>query len=128
VSSFAKNIILNLKPFFSVVMFLVLPALVITTPFIIEIYNRLTSILGYNLGPVVNVLILVLFFGIKLLLMIRKAENSHVQYKQLFDYVAKHYLSGILYFFILLLSVGLVYCCGYDGGCLYDFDYNGVYN
>jgi hypothetical protein len=28
----------------------------------------------------------------------------------------------------LLLSVGLVYCCGYDGGCLYDFDYNGVYN
>jgi len=112
VSSFVRSMIINLRPFFSVIMPLVLSALVIISiPFIIEIYTMLTSILGEYIGSAVKVLYLVILFLTQLLLMIRRAKNSVVLYDRFFNFAANHYSSGILYFFILLLSVGLVYCC-----------------
>lgn len=76
VSSFVRTIITNLEPFFSVIITLVLSVLIITNiPFISDIYDWLTSILGEDLRSVVNGLFLVILFLFKLLLMIRKAEN-----------------------------------------------------
>ena len=101
VSSFVRSMIMNLRPFFSVIMPLVLSALVIISiPFIIEIYTMLTSILGEFIGSAVEVLFLVILFLSKLLLMIRRAKKSAVLYDKFFNFTADHYSSGILYFFI----------------------------
>ena len=59
----------------------------------------------------VSILLSVLFFSIKLLLMIRRANKSAALYNIFFNFLANHYVSGILYFSIFLLSVGLVYLC-----------------
>ena len=112
VNSFVRSIIINLRPFFSQIMPLVLYALVmISTPFIIDIYTMLTSILGEYIGSAVNALYLVILLFCKILLMIRRANKSAVLYDRFFKFAANHISSGILYFFILLLSVALVYCC-----------------
>lgn len=100
-------------------MSLVLSALVLfSTPFIVEIYTMLTSILSEYIGSAVKVLFLVTLFLIKLLLMIRRAKKSAVLYDRFFNFSANHYSSGILYFFILLLAVGLVYFCACDCNCV----------
>jgi len=112
VSPFVRFIITIFIPFFGVITSLVLSVLIITNPpFISDIYAWLTSILGNDIMSGVDALFFVIFFLIKLLLMIRKANKSAVLYDRLFSFAAKHYSSGILYFFILLLSVGLVYLC-----------------
>jgi hypothetical protein len=119
VSSFVRSMIINLKPFFSVIISLVLPALVIIdTSFIIEIYTMLNSIVGKYIALAGMVLYLVILFLIRLLLMIRRANKSAVLFDRFFNFAANHYSSGILYFFILLLSVGLIYCCVCDCNCV----------
>ena len=113
--------IIHLRPFFSIIMSLVSSALaILSTPFIIEICTMLTSILGEYIGSTVTMLYLVILFLINLLLMIRRANNSAVLYDRFFNFAANHYSSGILYFFILLLSVGLAYYCVYDCNCVCD--------
>lgn len=119
VSSFVRSMIMNLRPFFSAIMPLVLSALVIiSTPFIIEIYTMLINIVSEHIMLTISMLFSVLYFLIRLLLMIRRAKNSAVLYDRFFNFAANHYSSGILYFFILLLSVGLVYCCVCDCNCV----------
>jgi hypothetical protein len=43
--------------------------------------------------------------------MIRKAQNSIGKYDLLFKFLATNRLSIVVYSLIVLLSVGLVYCC-----------------
>jgi hypothetical protein len=113
--------VISLIPLFRVIMYLVLSALsIISMPFIIEIYTMLTSILGQSIGSAVKVLYLVILFLINLLLIIRRAKNSAVLWDRLFNFAANHYSSGILYFFILLLSVLLAYFCACDCNCICD--------
>jgi len=40
--------------------------------------------------------------------MIRRAKNYADRYDKLFEFIANHYTSGLLYLFILLVSVLLV--------------------
>ena len=68
--------------------------------------------LGEYIMYTVKLMFWVIFFLIKLLLMIRKATKSAGLYVRFFNFAANHYSSGLLCFVILLLSVGLVYCCG----------------
>ena len=101
VSSFVRSMIMNLRPFFSAIVPLVLSALVIlSTPFIIEIYTMLMDIVSEHIMLTITMLFSVLYFLIRLLLMIRRAKNSAVLYDRFFNFAANHYSSGILYFFI----------------------------
>jgi hypothetical protein len=119
VSSFVRSMIMNLRPFFSAIVPLVLSALVIlSTPFIIEIYTMLMDIVSEHIMLAITMLFSVLYFLIRLLLMIRRAKNSAVLCDRFFNFAANNYSSGILYFFIWLLSVGLVYCCVCDCNCV----------
>jgi hypothetical protein len=104
-----RSLIIHLRPLLFVIITLVLSPLVfISIPFIIEIYTMLTTILGQNIGNVVYGLFLIILYLIKLLLMIRRTNKSSGLYDKYFNFLANHFSSGILYFFILLVSVGLV--------------------
>jgi hypothetical protein len=121
--SFLKKIILYIIPLLNIIMaFLFITFILNITPYI---YSILNTILGQHITLAVEVLFLVILYLVKLLLMIRRANKSYGIYDKLFIFVGNHYSSGILYFCILLLSVGLVYLCGCDcnsvfhcnGGC-----------
>ena len=112
VSWFVRSIIINLRPFFSAIMPLVLYALgIISISFIIKIDAMLIDIVGEPIMSIIRRLFLVLCFLINLLLMIRKAKNSVGKYDWLFKFLATNRLSIVIYSLIVLISVGLVYCC-----------------
>jgi len=122
-SSFVRGMIMYLRPFFSAIIPFVLAALLPLVldylPLIKEVYTKLVNILGEHL-IIISMLFSVLYFLFKLLLVIRRANNSIGRYDRFFNFAANHYSSGILYFFILLLSVGLVYLCVCDCNCVCD--------
>lgn len=93
---------------------------IISTPLIVGIYNMLINIVTEHIMWTISILFSVIYFLIKLLLMIRRAKYSTVLYDKFFNFAANHYLSGILYFFILLLSIVLVYSCVWFQLCLWS--------
>jgi len=129
---FVRIMLTNLKPFFTSLMPLFSAALfmLITTlfmligPFTIEVYTLLINLCGEQVKYIILMLFYFLCFLARLLLMIRKAQKLTVQYNKLivqydklFYFAANHYKSVIIYFFILLLSVALVYLCICDCNC-----------
>jgi hypothetical protein len=92
VPSFVRSMIMNLRPFFSAIMPLVLSALVIISiHFNIEIYTMLINIVSKHIMLTISMLFSVLYFLIRLLLMIRRAKNSAVLYDRFFNFAANHY-------------------------------------
>ena len=121
VSPLVVSMINHLRPLLSLIIPLVLSALtLISLSFISDIHILLTSMLGEIFGSVLWGLWIVIVFLLRLVLMIRKAKKSVVLYEKFFNFAANHYSSWILYFFIFLLSVGLVYCCGCNCNCVCD--------
>ena len=112
IPSFVRVMVIKLIPLFSVIIGLVSCLIIINIPFIPDIYNWLTSILGEYIASIVGVLFLVINFLISLLLMVRRVHKSIGKYDNLFEYISVHRSSIVMYFFIILLSVGLVYACG----------------
>jgi len=129
------NILLILGPIRLTAFTYIKPMLVFLTPLLLGLiyFMLFYSFLNYILcikeffigmfcnkyiGLAVYTLFLIIWFLIKLLLIIRRAINSAGLYDRLFKYAANYYLSGILYFIILLLSVGLVYYS--DCNCVCD--------
>lgn len=80
--------------------------------FISKIYSRLTSFLPDIILSFITALFLTIMFLIKLLLMIRKTKKSKGSYDKLFSFISHNFLSGIIYFFILLVSLVIVYFTG----------------
>jgi hypothetical protein len=104
--------IITLRLLFSAIMPLVLSALgIISIPFIIKIDAMLMDIVGEPIMSIIRGLFLVLCFLIEFLLLIRKANNSVGKYDWLFKFFATNRLSIVIYSLIVLISLGLVYCC-----------------
>ena len=78
--------------------------------------SSISSYLVDKLGNIGYIIIIVLFTAIcnliRLILMIRRANNSIGKYDGLFNFIATNRLSIVVYSLIVLLSVGLVYCIG----------------
>jgi len=132
VTLFVRIMLTNLKPFFTSLMPLlyadlllphyILPILI--APFTIEIYTLLINLFGEQVKYIILMLFYFVCFLARLLLMIRKAQKLTVQYNKLtvqydklFYFAANHYKSVIIHFFILLLSVALVYLSICDCNC-----------
>jgi hypothetical protein len=122
VFSSIKPMLIYLTPLFLGTMSLLLSLLAIKYILLWKVCIGLFSI--DNIGLALSILFSIIFFFIKLLLMIRRAIKSAALYDRFFNFSANHYSSGIVYFIILLLSVGLVYCCVCD--CNYVCDCNCV--
>uniref|UniRef100_UPI002411249D hypothetical protein n=1 Tax=Stagonosporopsis vannaccii TaxID=2606854 RepID=UPI002411249D len=121
VSLFIRNTLMYLRLIFSGIIPLALLALVLQYfPLIIEVYTMLNNILAEHFMFAIGMLFSILYFLLKLLLVIRRANNSSDLYDKFFNFTANHYWSVILYFFILLLSVGLVYFCICDCNSVCD--------
>jgi len=94
VSPVVRSMMTYLRPFFMLIMPLVLSALAfISLPSFQEIYTMLTSLLGPYIGSVVWGLFFVIIFICRLVLMIRKTVKSVVLYDRLFNFVANHYIA-----------------------------------
>jgi len=96
-SSF-KSMLVYLTPLFLGNISLLLSALAIKYIFLIN-----------SVGWPFSLLLWIIFFGVKLLLMIRRAVKSAAIYDRLFNFSANQYSSGIVYLIIFLLSILLVY-------------------
>ena len=96
-SSF-KSMLVYLTPLFLGNISLLLSALAIKYIFLIN-----------SVGWPFSLLLWIIFFGVKLLLMIRRAVKSAAIYDWLFNFSANQYSSGIVYLIIFLLSILLVY-------------------
>ena len=116
--TYIKTMLIYLTPLFLVTMCILLSGLPIINILFIKKICIMLSNIDY-IGFAMNILFLIICFLINLLLMIRRAVNVGI-YNRLFNFAANHYSSGILYFIILLLSVGLVYCCACDCNCVCD--------
>lgn len=115
VSLFIRDVVGCLKPFFGAIISLALLVYGLDNiSLIIESYKYLASLLGEQLIFTISMLFWMLYFLFRLLLVIRKANKSSDLHDKLFDFKTNNYLSGLLYFYILLMSVGLVYLCGCD--------------
>jgi hypothetical protein len=108
----ASSINLNsLRPYLVGITPLVLSALVyFNLSCISELYTMLINVAGVYVGSVVVILCTVLHFLVKMLFMIRRANNSVGLYDRLVNFVANY--SFVMYSLILLISVGIVYCSG----------------
>ena len=112
-SLFNKEIFTIVRPYFTVIIPLVLSCLVYFKFYnISELYTMLINIAGVYVVSVIVILFTVLLFLIKLLLMIRRANKSNGLYDRLFNFVIKNFSSIVVYFIIILVSVVLVFSCG----------------
>jgi hypothetical protein len=105
-SSF-KPMLVYLTPLFLGKISLLIAVLAIEYIFFLEVAIGLFSI--DSLGWALSILLSIIFFCVKLLLMIRRAVKYAALYDCLFKFSANHYSSGIVYLIIFLLSIGLVY-------------------
>jgi hypothetical protein len=105
-------ILTRITPLFNAITPLFLYALGFLGIFYInDVYIFLTSVLGQYIRYVLSSLGLVIYYIFRLLLMIRKANNSAGKYDRFFTFIANHYKSGLLYLFIFFISVSLFCFC-----------------
>lgn len=105
-------ILTRITPLFNAITPLFLYALGFLGIFYInDVYIFLTSVLGQDIRYVLSSLGLVIYYIFRLLLMIRKANNSAGKYDRFFTFIANHYKSGLLYLFIFFISVSLFCFC-----------------
>lgn len=64
------------------------------------------------IAGVIYVISLVLYYFIKLILIIRKAKNSRGMYDNIINFVAKHKYSIVFYIYIVLIYVVIILCTG----------------
>ena len=110
--SLFKEIVTYLKPLFTLLLILISGLIMINIPFITDLYNLLVSLSSEYIVWITGLLFLIISFLIKLLFLIRRANNTIENNNKVFEYIY-HYKSSILiYSFIILLSLWLVYASG----------------
>lgn len=102
----------NILPVFKVIIPLFLPALLfMDIPYITDIWDFLSRVFGDYFTWILFALFSGLIYLLKLLLIIRKANNSAGSYDRFFTFIANHYKSGLLYLLIFLISLSLMLFC-----------------
>ena len=107
VCSYFKSMLVYLRPLLLGNICLLLAGLAIEYIFFIQLDIGLfiTESMWWTFSLIVSII----YFPIKLVLMVRKAKKSAALYDRLFNFLANHYSSVIAYPFIILLSIVLVY-------------------
>lgn len=124
-----KNSLSAIKPLFSPMIPLLISIIPLGllylimdyTPLLEEVYVILEDRLGLLAKIIFYYLWAVLCFLIKLVLLLNRASKSNERYAEFFTWLDNNFKSIILYLFIILLSIGLLYCCGYDSSDSYCY-------
>jgi len=110
---FIKNILSYLVPLFTIIIPLLSIVLsIFYLSYFSEVYTMLVSIFNEYILLTISMLLSVVYFLIKLLCIIRRANNSTGLYDRWFKFATDHRSSIIIYNLILLLSIGLLLYCG----------------